>query len=106
MFLLENILAYFNSLSLSIDVMIQGDSFVLFFYKVIAFFSMAHKLVSIPIDDNEFYREVSIRQYLAEPNNTNIDIKNCELGVGYKVWKRHETCKNSYKDLLERRGRG
>ena len=61
--------------STTTDTLIPGDSFILYSYKLSAFASMAHRLVSIPVCDSAYRHEISVMKYLAKLNNVHINIE-------------------------------
>ena len=61
--------------STTTDTLIPGDSFTPYSYKLSAFASMAHRLVSISVSDIAYRHEISVMKYLAKLNNVHVDIE-------------------------------
>ena len=58
------------------DITIQGDSYCPLTYKFAAFYSMIHRLLSVPLSSTSFQEEVNIIKHLAYVNHVNLDIDN------------------------------
>lgn len=50
------------------DIKINHDSYCPYTQKVAFFHSLIHRLITYPLDDQEFSKELSIIQYLATAN--------------------------------------